>query len=124
MENSKNILILEDDPNFVQAISSKLIREGFVVDIAKNGFDGLKFAQEKLYSLIILDVMMPIMDGSEALKKIRGGTKNTNTPIFVLSAVPKDALGSSIDQSLCTEILSKSDIGPDELIKIIKKSIK
>ena len=65
------ILIVEDEFNLADIISSRLKKEKFIVDIATNGEDGLYNALSGIYNLIILDVMLPYMNGFEILKKIR-----------------------------------------------------
>lgn len=78
-----NILIVEDEKEIALMIKNYLIKEGFYVDTAYNGEEGLLQFRKKEYSLIILDVMMPKVDGIELLKKIR---EKSNIPAIILSA--------------------------------------
>lgn len=77
------ILVIEDETKTGEYLQNGLTEAGYVVDVAANGIDGLHLAQEMHYDLILLDVMMPEMDGWTVMKKL--GTR-TNTPVLFLSA--------------------------------------
>lgn len=80
------ILITEDDPSFMRAISHILTKEGYEVLTATNGLVGLKMAQEQEPDLLILDVMLPGMDGFEVASRLRADPKTARLPILMLSA--------------------------------------
>jgi len=71
MNNSKTILVVDDEPRVVQLIKMNLELEGFRVLSAGNGYEALEKVVRELPDLVILDVMMPEMDGFETVKKIR-----------------------------------------------------
>lgn len=77
------ILVIEDEPKAGEYMRNGLTEAGYVVDVATNGLDGLHFAQEFLYDLILLDVMMPEMDGWEVMKRL---DKQVKTPVLFLTA--------------------------------------
>ncbi len=77
------ILIVEDEPDLSSALARALRDEGYAVDAADNGADGLFNAESTDYDAIILDVMMPQMDGWEVLKRLR---KTKKTPVLMLTA--------------------------------------
>lgn len=64
----KHILIVEDEPDIREAISEAITESGFRVSIAENGSVGLRVAIKEKPDLILLDIIMPIMDGHEMLK--------------------------------------------------------
>ena len=78
------ILILEDEFNLADVISSRLKKEKYAVDIFCDGEEGLESALTNIYDLIILDVMLPNMDGFEILRKIR--EKNVKSKVIMLTA--------------------------------------
>jgi len=84
MEKSKHVLIIEDDPNIIELLEIHLKDLGYDLDKAMDGQKGLQKALDKSYSLIILDVMLPGMDGLEVCRRIR--SKNEYTPILMLTA--------------------------------------
>ncbi|WP_391209900.1 response regulator transcription factor [Psychrobacillus sp. L4] len=85
------ILVVEDNVALLQSIN-QILSEEFEVDCAENGEEGLFMAMQNIYDLIVLDVMLPEMDGFEVIQKIRGG--NIETPVLFLTA--KDSLGDRV----------------------------
>lgn len=79
------ILLIEDDETLCQTIPFQLRQEGFSVDTAMDGEDGLHIARERLHDLILLDRMLPGLDGMEILKILR--KENINTPVIFLTAL-------------------------------------
>lgn len=79
----RTILIVDDEPRMVDLIRLTLEREGFRVAEASNGYEALEKLRDELPSLILLDVMMPDMDGFETLKEIRAAS---NVPVIMLTA--------------------------------------
>jgi two-component system OmpR family response regulator len=79
------ILLVEDDPQIADYIMSGLAEEGFTVDRADNGRDGLFFATDSQFDLVVLDRMLPGMDGLALLKAMRAA--EMTTPVIMLSAL-------------------------------------
>jgi two-component system copper resistance phosphate regulon response regulator CusR len=78
------ILVVEDEHKAAQYLKKGLTENGFVVDIADNGKDGLHYAESHSYDCIVLDVMMPGMDGWSVIENIR--KTNKDLPILMLTA--------------------------------------
>ncbi len=87
-----NVLIVDDEIEILNLLRKYLEREGYNVDAASDGEEGLLFFSRKKYDLIILDVMMPKIDGIEVCKRLRS---QTNAPIVMLTAK-----GDEIDKVL------------------------
>jgi len=83
-ENNKNILIVEDDTNISKLIQLQLNDHGFLADIANNGNDGYQKAASGNYILVILDIMLPGLDGLEICKRLRA--KKIFIPILILTS--------------------------------------
>jgi DNA-binding response OmpR family regulator len=79
------ILIVEDEPNVIDFIQQGLKEEGYVVDVATDGELALEFAQTYPYDLIILDVLLPRLDGRQVARKLR--ERGLSTPILMLTAL-------------------------------------
>ena len=77
------ILIVEDEPDLLRSIAQALREEGYAVDTAADGEDGFYKAESYDYDAIVLDVMLPKMDGWEILKRLR---KIKKTPVLMLTA--------------------------------------
>jgi DNA-binding response OmpR family regulator len=121
MKKNNLILIIEDDQFLLKAYEIKLKKEGFDVILAKNGIAGLFLAEEKLPSLIILDLMLPKINGFEILKKLKHTEALKNIPVIVISV-----LGQKMDQEKAIMLgaekyLIKTDHTLEEIIKNIKK---
>jgi len=82
------ILIVEDEPDLLRGLARSLREEGYAVDTAADGEDGLYKALEVNYDAIVLDVMLPRMDGWEALRRLRVKKK---TPVLLLTARDRSA---------------------------------
>ena len=80
------ILVIEDEIKTGDYLRNGLTESGYVVDVAGNGSDGLHMAREFHYDLIILDVMMPVMDGWEVMQRLRADNKQPEIPVLFLTA--------------------------------------
>lgn len=123
-ENSKfsqRILIVEDDSVLRNVLVDKLSLEGFSCLEAKNGKDGLDIALDKHPDLILLDIIMPKMDGITMLKKLREDTWGKTVTVLILTNLsePKD-ISDSVTENI-TGYLIKSDWKLQDVVYEIKK---
>lgn len=79
-----NILIVEDNIHLANSLKDIFTEQKYHVDIIDNGEDGVSYGENNIYDLIIMDVMLPNIDGFSAVKKLR--EKNVTTPILMLTA--------------------------------------
>ena len=79
------ILIIEDDPFLSDIYLTKFRKVGFEVDMARDGQEGLAMAQEKKPDIILLDIVMPHMDGFEVLRALRGDASLAKIKIILLT---------------------------------------
>jgi|SRR5947209_4118094 len=86
------MLVIEDEAKVAKFIERGLVAERYSVDVAEDGKSGLDLATTYHYDLVILDLMLPVMDGTEVLRRLRG--KNPTVPVLVLTA--RDALSEKI----------------------------
>ncbi|MBB4080347.1 two-component system alkaline phosphatase synthesis response regulator PhoP [Lewinella aquimaris] len=84
------ILLVDDEPDILEILEFNLRKEGFEVATASNGEEGLKLAREYRPDLIVLDIMMPIMDGVEVCRQLRADPDFDNTVITFLTAREED----------------------------------
>ena len=80
------ILYVEDNEDNIYMLSRRLEREGFEVCIARNGIEGIAMARDMLPDLILMDLVLPEMDGFEASQQLRVGSDTSHIPIIALSA--------------------------------------
>ena len=89
--NSKRVLVVDDERHIVRLIQVNLEREGYQVLTAFDGKDGLQKAKTEKPDLIVLDVMMPYMDGFEVLKNMKADPVTAEIPVIMLTAKAQDA---------------------------------
>ncbi len=82
----KTILYVEDNEDNIYMLSNRLQREGFTVMIARNGAEGVRMTHSELPDLIIMDLVLPEMDGFEAARQLRASSQTCKIPIIALSA--------------------------------------
>jgi CheY-like chemotaxis protein len=100
MMQKADILIIEDDNDIRESLADFLEYEGYTIVGAKNGKEGLEYLLNKdsdLPSLILLDLMMPVMDGKTFLKKLRSDHPHIQVPIVILSAILDPSVGKQVD---------------------------
>ncbi|HKU68363.1 MAG TPA: response regulator, partial [Candidatus Baltobacteraceae bacterium] len=84
--SGKRILVVDDDRNLRKIIQTNLELAGYDVSTAPNGEEALKLLDSMQPDLVVLDVMMPLMDGYEVARRIRRHPSNTHVPIIMLTA--------------------------------------
>jgi len=117
----KNILIIEDDEFFGSLISKKLSDDGFEISLSPDGERGFDSAVKEKPDLILLDLLLPGIDGFEVLKKIKENDDIKSTPVIILSNLGQP---EEIDKGLslgATDFLIKAQITPEEVADKIEK---
>ncbi|PHR89015.1 MAG: DNA-binding response regulator [Blastopirellula sp.] len=82
----QTILIIEDEPSLVEVLEYNLTKEGFDVITASDGQEGLRLVHSALPDLVVLDLMLPIIDGLHVCRKIRSDPKTQDTRVLMLTA--------------------------------------
>ena len=88
---SKRVLVVEDDPSIRELLQLHLGLAGFDVDDVADGREGLDRARAGTYDLLVLDVMLPGLDGVSICRAVRAGSPNVNSPILMLTARDSEA---------------------------------
>jgi CheY-like chemotaxis protein len=117
----QKILLTEDDGFLASIYAQKLELEGYEVTLATNGEDGLRLAQKDHPDLILLDLLMPKMDGFEMLEQLKGDAGLKDIPVLVLTN-----LGQKEDVERCLKLgaagyIIKAHSLPHETVKRIKE---
>jgi DNA-binding response OmpR family regulator len=82
----QRVLVADDDPHIRQLLEVTLRSDGYEVICASNGHDLVRLAQERVPGLILVDLMMPQMDGYEAIRQMRNDTRTAHIPMLILTA--------------------------------------
>lgn len=123
MSEKEKILLVDDEPDIVEFIAFNLEKEGFLVERAENGLEAIKKAKKFIPDIIILDIMMPEMDGMEACEKIRS-MKELNDPIIAfLTARGEDYSQIAGFEAGADDYISKP-VKPKVLVSRIKALLK
>lgn len=83
---TKRVLLAEDEPNIVESLTFILERSGFEVATTTNGRQALEVAQSDTPDILILDVMLPELDGYEVLRRLRADTRTKALPVLMVTA--------------------------------------
>ncbi len=119
-----SILIIEDEPPQANVLKERFVAEGFSVNIAKNGEEGLARALADHPDVILLDIILPVMDGLTMLRKLREDKWGSTARVVVLTALTANDLtdieSSSVDLDY---FLMKTDWTLDGVVGVVKKRL-
>lgn len=119
------ILIIEDDPSIIDILQVKFRVEGMQVLTAEDGLVGLKIAQEQQPDLILLDIIMPKMDGLTMLKKLReSGRFGKQVAVVILTNVSDVSRIQEAALHGVYDFLVKANWEPKDLVKLVRSKIK
>jgi len=119
---SKRVLIVDDDELILIALKELLKPQGYEVETVARGNEALAKLERESYDLLILDVIMPEMDGFELCRKIRGNDRHKDTPIIFLTAKSREEDRQKGMEVGATLFLSKP-ISPDKLLALISEAL-
>ena len=114
------ILLIEDDGLMSRMYSRLFIHEGYDVQVAQDGEEGFAKAIEFLPDIILLDVMMPKMNGLETIRKLKEDERTRNIIVVLLTNL---AIQDKLDEAMrlgAVAYITKSDHQPDEIIKMVE----
>lgn len=117
------ILLAEDDIILAELYTERLKQEGFTVVHASNGEDALKFVQEYHPSLIILDIMMPKMNGLDVLKNLKTDEETKTIPVIIVTALVQEIEKINKMMTQADAYIVKSEVLPGEIIEEVKKRL-
>ncbi|MCP3892388.1 MAG: response regulator [Desulfobulbaceae bacterium] len=128
MAENKKVLLVDDDPDFVEAVKVIVESGGYDVEVAYDGKEGLEAVAENKPDLIVLDVMMPVMNGHEACAELKKNPDTAKIPIILLTAVADRVTTSQYThrdmlESEAEDYMPKP-VEPTELLELIKSWLK
>ena len=124
MTNHKQKILIVEDDRFLHDLSKKkFINEGYQVVSAFNGKEALERAQTELPTLIVLDILLPEIDGMDVLESLKKDPKTRNIPVIIVSNYSDR---ERIQQGLklgATDYMIKAHFSPDDIVKKVKEII-
>ena len=118
---NKKILIAEDDLDFGDIIEKEFSRAGFDVSLAKDGLECLEMAKEVNPDLIMLDILMPKMDGIETAQKLK--ESGIKIPIIFLTNVSDENSISRALETTQSDYIIKSDMRVEKIVQRVKEKL-
>jgi PAS domain S-box-containing protein len=123
-EGAGTILVVEDDADTRTVLRRTLERDGFAVFEAENGRQGLQAVEEARPDLVLLDLMMPVMDGFEFLERLRRDHSGLALPVIVLTAKELSAAERELLNGTVHRVLQKSAGDPESVAEAISKTLR
>lgn len=123
MSDRKKILLIEDDDFIARAYKVGLEQEGFDIEVAVDGPSGLEAIKHNGHALILLDIILPKMDGFEVLEKLKQEQHSQKIPVIILSNLGQD---SDIERGRAlgaVDYLVKANSSMDDVVKKIREQL-
>ncbi len=117
------IAIIEDDPAISQMYRFKFEAEGFNVETAGNGKLGLELTEKFKPDIILLDLMMPEMNGDEMLEKMRATPWGKDIKVVVLTNKGEQEIPEKVRQLNVQAVILKADMTPRQVAELVKKQL-
>lgn len=114
------ILMVEDDVSLAEMYQKKFTNDGYEVVLAYDGQEGLKKSAEVKPDLVLLDIMLPKLDGLALFKKMRGNPATFNTPVILLTNFGQEDLVFECFKLGAVDYLVKSDVTPQQVVKKVE----
>jgi DNA-binding response OmpR family regulator len=121
MEQNKKILIVEDEPMLASLLKSRLEKEGFVADHAKDGLEAVNFLKKGKYSLVLLDIILPKMSGFEVMESLKNDPNFSDVPIVIVSNLGQESDIQRGETLGAIGYFVKAQLSIEELIRKIKE---
>lgn len=123
MEEGRTILLVDDDLTLREMYEERLKAEGFTIVQASNGEEALSKAKDIKPNLILLDIMMPKINGFDVLKGLKADSELKDIPVIILTALIQEVDRIQGDKLGATDYIVKSETMPGEVLTKIKNAI-
>ncbi len=120
---SHKVAIIEDDQAIAQMYRIKFETEGYIVETAENGKLGLELVKVMKPDIILLDLMMPEMNGEEMLTKLRATDWGKDIKVIVLTNMGEQEIPENVKNLNVNEVILKADMTPRQVAELVKKQL-
>ncbi|HLB95522.1 MAG TPA: response regulator [Patescibacteria group bacterium] len=121
MASKGKILLIEDDATLSGMYQKKFTKDGFEVVTAYDGQDGLKKTSSEKPDLVLLDILLPKLDGLAVFKKMRSQTETFNTPVILLTNVGEEDAIYECFKLGAVDYLVKSEVTPQQVVQKVEE---
>ncbi len=123
MNGKIKILLIEDDSFLLSMYAAKFELEGFRTMVARDGEEGLRLAAKEVPDVILLDIMLPKMDGFEVLRRLKSDERLKKIMVILLTNLgQKDDIGKGLDMG-AEDYLIKAHFTPSEVVEKVKRRL-
>ena len=119
----KRIIVIEDNVMAASLYQAALTREGYGVEVASDGEAGLAAIARAKPDLVLLDLMLPKVDGSEVLRRIRATPDLATVPVIITSNAYTAQRLEDLRQAGATQIMMKASLSPKELTRVVRQTL-
>ena len=120
-QSRKKICIIDDEPNILEIYSRALSNKGYDIVTAKNGREGLEIIRREKPNLVLVDIMMPEMDGVEMMNVMRQDESMAKIPIIIMSNVSDREIYKKVEKFNTRFYLVKSLFEPKKVVGIVEE---
>lgn len=123
MSNSTKILLVEDDKDLIEMYETKFKMEGFEIHKAVNGAEALELVQSVKPDIVMLDIVMPEVDGFQVLRSLKADPASKDLPVILLTNLGQEGdIQKGIDLG-ATDYLIKANFTPNEVVEKVRKAL-
>ncbi len=119
----KKVLVVDDEEVILKSLREKFIHEGFSVLAAKDGIEGLSMALREHPDIILLDIIMPRMDGISMLRQLREDTWGKNAEVIILTNLSSAEKAQAALDNKVVDYLVKTEWAIGDLVKKVKEKL-
>ena len=119
-----SVLVVEDEPALQEMYSTKLLSDGFKVDVASDGIEGIDKAMHLLPDIILLDVLLPKKDGFSVLAELKQNDKTKEIPVIIMSSLGQDYEVKKGKAEGAVAYLIKTEASPSDIVAKVREVLK
>ena len=117
------IAIIEDDQAIAEMYRLKFQAEGYDIEVAEDGSVGLKLIEQMNPDIILLDIMMPVMNGDEMLAKLRNSTFGKDVKVIILTNMGEQEAPASLKKLGVSAFIVKAEMTPRQVAELVKQTL-
>jgi PleD family two-component response regulator len=122
-EQKLKVLLIDDDDFLAKILADKLAQSGFEPVLARDGESGLRAVKAKKPVAVLLDVLLPKMDGFKVLERLKSSAATRNIPVIMLTNLAKKEDLDRAKELGALDYLMKAHLAPDDMIERLRKAI-
>ena len=120
-DNKKHLVLAVEDDSFLASVHrNKMAKEGFEIVVVGNGKEALDFLEKRKPDIILMDLIMPVMDGFEALKKIKENPQTKDIKVMVLSNLSQEEDRQRVMDMGAIDYIVKANVSFREIVEKVK----